>query len=265
MRRFYQNASAYCEHLARKSLQHFAGYIALTRRFAPAGARILDIGAGAGQAARAFAESGMRPIATDVSPLFLAAARRADPALQALAADAARLPFRDGSFDVVAGCELVEHLAEPAAVLDELVRVTRPGGFVILRSPALASPIWPLMDLPNLLRGKGGRPPHYANFREARLFFARNMARTVRIALRRHPTFERREPDLSAAVEGGDADAVYWSSPIEIARHLRRRGMVILQKAESGRRFSAPWILAKIAPWLSPTLAIVARRPGRAA
>jgi ubiquinone/menaquinone biosynthesis C-methylase UbiE len=54
-----------------------------------------------------------------------------EPAPLALArGDAARLPFRDGSFDLVYCRYLLEHVADPAAVLHELRRVTQPGGRV---------------------------------------------------------------------------------------------------------------------------------------
>ncbi len=48
-----------------------------------------------------------------------------------------RLPFSDGTFDLVFAHALFEHLSEPLAALEELRRVLRPGGLV-----ALASPDW---------------------------------------------------------------------------------------------------------------------------
>lgn len=50
------------------------------------------------------------------------------------AADAVRLPFRDKTFDVVLSSETLEHVADPAAVIRELVRVAR--HYVILSTPA---------------------------------------------------------------------------------------------------------------------------------
>lgn len=52
-----------------------------------------------------------------------------------LAADATRLPFRDGSFDAIAAVDLVHHLSHPAAFFAEARRVLRPGGRVVAVEP----------------------------------------------------------------------------------------------------------------------------------
>jgi SAM-dependent methyltransferase len=49
----------------------------------------------------------------------------------AVTADVIALPFRDGSFDVVAAAFVLNHLPDPAAGLAELRRVTRAGGAVL--------------------------------------------------------------------------------------------------------------------------------------
>ncbi len=57
--------------------------------------------------------------------------------LRLLEADAERLPFDDGGFDVVFSHALLEHVAEPVTVLREFARVLAPGGLL-----AVASPDW---------------------------------------------------------------------------------------------------------------------------
>ena len=79
-------------------------------------------------------------VESDIEPTMLDHARADRPA--AVAADVAALPFRSGVFDAVVAAFVLNHVADPAAALAELARVTRPGGFVLAstfaasRSPA---------------------------------------------------------------------------------------------------------------------------------
>ena len=52
-----------------------------------------------------------------------------------LVADAYRLPLREGSFDCIIACEIIEHLADPAAFMASLMRVLKPGGQLIITTP----------------------------------------------------------------------------------------------------------------------------------
>lgn len=49
--------------------------------------------------------------------------------------DAAGLPLDDGSVDVAVAVEVIEHLENPRAFVRELVRITRPGGWVAVTTP----------------------------------------------------------------------------------------------------------------------------------
>jgi SAM-dependent methyltransferase len=51
-------------------------------------------------------------------------------------------PFRDNEFDVVIGRHVIEHVAEPMAVMEELHRITRPGGRIKLITPHWTNPDW---------------------------------------------------------------------------------------------------------------------------
>ncbi len=50
-----------------------------------------------------------------------------------------RLPFRDGSFDLVTANVVVEHIEDPRALLQEVHRVLRPGGIFLFHTPNLFS------------------------------------------------------------------------------------------------------------------------------
>lgn len=94
--------------------------------------RIVDIGAGMGDMALAFARHGWRTVAADSHSQVLHLARRAtahEPFVEVVAADARRLPYADDDFDV-SHCSLLLHHLDPAdavAVLSEMARVARHG------------------------------------------------------------------------------------------------------------------------------------------
>jgi SAM-dependent methyltransferase len=105
------------------------------------GDTVLDVGCGPGTDTLALAARvapGGRVWGVDHDPAMVAEAeRRATAAglarnLTHRVADAAQLPFADAEFDAVRSERLLQHLAHPAAAAAEMVRVTRPGGRVVL-------------------------------------------------------------------------------------------------------------------------------------
>ncbi len=100
------------------------------------GRRVLDVGAGTGNASLPAAAAGARVTASDLTPELLDVGRRRAEAaglhLDWVEADVENLPFEDGSYDVVMssiGAMFAPHHQRTA---DELVRVTRPGGTLAL-------------------------------------------------------------------------------------------------------------------------------------
>ena len=72
---------------------------------------------------------GGRRVALDLIPRGLTAG-------EGVCGSATALPFRDGAFEVVAAFDVVEHCADEALALSELVRVLAPGGRLLLSVPA---------------------------------------------------------------------------------------------------------------------------------
>ncbi|HEX5862303.1 MAG TPA: class I SAM-dependent methyltransferase [Nocardioides sp.] len=99
-----------------------------------AGDRVLDVGAGSGNAAIPAALTGAEVVASDLTPeLFeagraLAAERGAE--LEWQEADAEALPYDDGEFDAVMSCVGIMFAPHHQQSADELVRVCRPGGTI---------------------------------------------------------------------------------------------------------------------------------------
>jgi SAM-dependent methyltransferase len=101
------------------------------------GRRVLEIGCGRGTFARYLAERGAHLVAADFSPAAVEHARRRLEGFDATAivADIQAIPFPDRYFDVVISQETLEHVPDPMRGLAELVRVTRPGGKLLVTTP----------------------------------------------------------------------------------------------------------------------------------
>jgi len=101
-------------------------------------ARVLDVGGGNGAIELAFAAS-PRFIAASVEQLrnrdAIESHRRARTPLRRSLSDAAALPFRTASIDVVLLLETIEHLRDSMRVGAELARVTRDGGLLLITTP----------------------------------------------------------------------------------------------------------------------------------
>ncbi len=103
------------------------------KQYLPTDARILDAGAGTGLVGKMLAEAGFhRLTAIDMSPGMLEEARSKGVygELHRMVLGE-KLDFPDDSFDAVVSIGVLTLGHAPARSLDELVRVTRPGGFVI--------------------------------------------------------------------------------------------------------------------------------------
>lgn len=111
------------------------------------GAAVLDLGCGTGRHAFEAYRRGARVVALDQNEKDLAEVRGMFAAMElageagdggsatAVRADAARLPFPDGAFDLVIAAEILEHIPDDRAVIAELTRVVRPGGTVAVTVP----------------------------------------------------------------------------------------------------------------------------------
>lgn len=98
----------------------------------PPGRRTLDLGCGEGRLSRDLKALGHDVVAVDLSPTMVEAAREADPDLEVHLADAADLPFDDGSFDLVVAFMSLQDVDDMKRAIAESARVLQPDGRLCL-------------------------------------------------------------------------------------------------------------------------------------
>jgi SAM-dependent methyltransferase len=116
-------------------------------RHAP-GATARDVGAGTRMLAERLHELGIDVVVLDPFPQMLdrLAARR--PEISAVVAHGHDIPFPDDRFDLTYSVAVMHHIAAPDLVrrtLAEMVRVTRPGGRILVWDHNPLNPYWPII------------------------------------------------------------------------------------------------------------------------
>ncbi|OPG02710.1 SAM-dependent methyltransferase [Streptomyces sp. GKU 895] len=139
LRDFYENPAVPVASGTPRSLRQ-ARMLATALRTRPA-QTILDIGCGDGTAAATAAPllPSHRLVGVDWSQDALRRARTRIPYAVRGELTGGGLPFGSGSVDAVLFSEVVEHLVDPDAAMDEIRRVLRPGGHLMLSTPNLAA------------------------------------------------------------------------------------------------------------------------------
>lgn len=251
---YYRGSADYRRMLVEQDTGVFGPYVACFTAWAPHGARVLDVGCGTGTSTGLLRDAGFRVLGADVSEALL-------PDREGfIVADFTRPTGLAGAgFAAVGALNVLEHVVNPRAFLDELVRVAEPGGVVVLASPNLTSPLVAVRVAVDLARR---RTPYLGirRRRDALALLGRNLVRSAAAALGRD-AFASRADTLATGIVGYDVDAVYWSNAAEVRRHLERLGCEIVRYQGEGRTRGAR-LLATLAPSFAGQLMIVARLPG---
>jgi ubiquinone/menaquinone biosynthesis C-methylase UbiE len=98
----------------------------------PSARSVLEVGCGTGHFTRWLATRSLKAVGLDRSPGMLAEMRRRAPDIPAALSDAHRLPFGDGTIDLVLYVTTLEFLDDPPRALAEAVRVAREGVILVV-------------------------------------------------------------------------------------------------------------------------------------
>jgi SAM-dependent methyltransferase len=142
-------AGVYDESLPAHVIEHYLRKrTAFVLEHCPRGSA-LDVGCGTGALAARLADAGYDTVGVDPSAGMLEVMARRAPGVKAIEASGTDLPFAEDTFDVVLTVAVLHHVADPDAVratLAEMVRVSKPGGRVLIWDHNPRNPYWgPLM------------------------------------------------------------------------------------------------------------------------
>jgi demethylmenaquinone methyltransferase/2-methoxy-6-polyprenyl-1,4-benzoquinol methylase len=136
---------------------------------------VLDLAAGTGTSSQPFLDRGATVVPCDFSVGMLRVGKRAKPHLPFVAGDGTRLPFADDVFDAVTISFGLRNIVDPDLGLRELLRVTKPGGRIVICE--FSSPTWApfrtvyieylMKALPTVARAVSSSPDAYVYLAES--------------------------------------------------------------------------------------------------
>ncbi|MGW1075583.1 demethylmenaquinone methyltransferase [Streptomyces sp. NPDC002537] len=139
------------------------------------GEKVLDLAAGTGTSSMPFAAAGAYVVPCDFSVGMLREGKKRTGWLPFTAGDATRLPFADGVFDAVTISFGLRNVQETEVALREMLRVTKPGGRVVICE--FSQPTWApfrtvyteylMRALPPVARAVSSNPDAYVYLAES--------------------------------------------------------------------------------------------------
>ena len=136
---------------------------------------MLDLAAGTGTSSQPFADRGAHVVPCDFSLGMLRVGKHARPLLGFTAGDGTRLPFADDTFDAVTISFGLRNIVDPDAGLREMLRVTKPGGRLVVCE--FSHPTWApfrtvyveylMRALPPIARAVSSSPDAYVYLAES--------------------------------------------------------------------------------------------------
>ena len=223
---YYRQNEAYAEFLAGWDAGFYSKY-ADSLKPEKAGTRVLDVGCGVGQVVARLTEAGCEAHGVDVSEPNIERARQFSERCQIY--DGKRLPFPDQHFASVGALNVLEHVDEPEAFINELVRVVQLGGRVILSSPNFFR-VFGFRDYHPKMRGIGNKWRNWKRLQEKR-----RQMRTDPNSVR----FDRMTPIVKEPFTPDD-DAIVATNAREMQFFLERAGCRVESVACTDRYVAKP-------------------------
>ena len=122
-----------------QALEEFQGQLLVRyledHGFSPNAMKVLDLGSGLGRYTRCLQSKGAKVTSLDM----VIPNKKTGSGM--VCANAIFAPFTSGMFDLVISISLIEHVKEPEKLVEEMVRITKPGGHMYISFPPFYSPV----------------------------------------------------------------------------------------------------------------------------
>ncbi len=247
--KYYRENDKYADFLEGWDVSFYAKY-ADTLCPEESGGKSLDVGCGVGQVMQRLIDTGHEAHGVEVSGPNIEKAKRISDRCQLY--DGRTLPYDDASFDSVGALNVLEHVEEPEAFLDDLVRVVKPGGKVVVSSPNFFRALG-LRDYHPRMRGFVNKWRNWQRIQAKRRQMATD-PESVR--------FDRMEP-IRRELFQPDDDAIVATNAIEMKFFLEQNGCDVLRVECTDRYVAKPIdVVLNSGPWryLMFNAFVVARR-----
>lgn len=118
----------------------------------PKSGSVLDIGPGKGFMVKLFLSWGLKVSCVDIDSVLSAEFQKAGCDFKVADLRKDSLPYADNTFDLIWCSHVIEHLPDPLHLLSECLRVLRPGGVLVIRTPDLMKFRFQFWDDPTHVR-----------------------------------------------------------------------------------------------------------------
>ena len=260
LRDYYTKSYAYSERMRSHTGNYFASYLSLIGNYTKGTDKLLEVGCGSGASTYAIASKFpfLDCIGIDISPEAIEFASRAHHLknLHFEVGNAKSLGYPDNSFSIVTSFDCLEHIPDLEAVFHELMRVVKPGGYLIIKGPNHMSPLYTLVDIMTFRHRYPFTRSWPGNF--PRLAF--ELSHFV-LGLTGRAKFIPRLPDLSDSIQvGNDADAVTDMCNLDVRNFLKRANWKIRNVSWPLGTDKRGMMISKRLPLLG-SMGIVAQKP----
>jgi SAM-dependent methyltransferase len=243
---FYSSSDEYFSTLYNQSSSYFLPYIDYVSLSAAHNCVLLELGCGVGQSTELLRKVGYNVIGVDGCEKFITQAKISFPQNKYFCCQAESLSFLDGSLDCVASYNTIEHFINLEKIMEEVIRVLKPGGLFIIHSPNLLS----IQHQINAIkRFKGMTYDGKKNIFQLIVMALKNIIFLFIRRLSRRALIIYRKP--SETFDFPDVDATWLMNPIDMRNLLKEYGFEIL-KYQNIDSLSAPSFLKKIVSKVVP-------------